>query len=208
MFSVRSQSALVHRRAENRNPESLDRYRDQASTFNSSNCFESFSAAAPLSRVAIAHLLRLSRHRQHGADLARLDVARRVSTSSRDQRLFKKKRCSIRNGQIVWDAVKVSVKFFLLYSDGFEEKRFASHVHGHLRYFPMTSRDLGPFHRELPALFEMPELPSCELNFVHELPIDADQALLLGVNPYLACHFVKDLSLTGRRPEGRIRLEG
>src|SRR5207249_3842343 len=42
----------------------------------------------------------------------------------------------------------------------------------------------------------------------HELARDADQALLFGVNPDLSRHFVKNFSLTGRRPEGRIRLKG
>src|SRR6266699_3452265 len=115
-----------------------------------------------------------------------------------DESLFKKKRCSISHGQVVRDTLEVLVKLSLLYGDGFEQKRFASHVHGHLRHFPMARGDLRPFHRELPALFEMPEQTSSELNFVHELAIDADQAMLLGINPDLARHFMKHLSLTRR----------
>src|SRR5229473_5174071 len=71
----------------------------------------------------------------------------------------------------------------------------------------MARNDLGPFHRELASLFEVPQQPSGKLNLVHELAIDADQALLLGVNQDLSRHFVKNLSLTGRRPEARIGLE-
>src|SRR6266566_3601733 len=100
------------------------------------------------------------------------------------------------------------MKLFLLYGDGFEQKRFALHVHGHLGHFPAGRSDFGPFHGELSALFEMTEQTSGELNFVHELAPDADQTLLLGVDPNLARHFVKNLSLTRRRTEGRIRLEG
>src|SRR6266702_160786 len=100
------------------------------------------------------------------------------------------------------------MKLFLLYGDGFEQKRFALHVHGHLGHFPAGRSDFGPFHGELSALFEMTEQTSGELNFVHELAPDGDQMLLLGVDPNLARHFVKNLSLTRRRTEGRVRLEG
>src|SRR6266498_1335262 len=80
-----------------------------------------------------------------------------------DEGLFKKKRCSISHGQVVRDTLEVLVKLFLLYGDGFEQKHFASHVHGHLRHFPMGWSDFGPFHGELSALFETTEQTSGEL---------------------------------------------
>ncbi len=42
------------------------------------------------------------------------------STRGGDRRLFKKKRRSVRYGQIVRDPLEVSVKLFLLYCDGLE----------------------------------------------------------------------------------------
>jgi hypothetical protein len=53
----------------------------------------------------------------------------------------------------------------------------------------------------------MPEQTSGELNFAHELATNADQALLLSVNPDLSCHFMKDFALSGWRPEARIGLK-
>src|SRR5215469_9358407 len=124
-----------------------------------------------------------------------------LSTFRSNKGLFKKKSGSIGQGQIIRDRLKVRVKLFPLYGDGFEQKRFASHVQRHLCHFPMARGDLGPSYRELTALFEVPQQPTGELNRVHDLAIDADQALLLRVNPDLARHFVKNLSLTGRRLE-------
>jgi hypothetical protein len=99
------------------------------------------------------------------------------------------------------------MKLFLLHGDGFEQKRFPSHVHDDLHYFPMARDDLGPFHAELASLFQAPQQTPTELNLVCELAIDADQALLLGLNPDLSRHLVKHLSLTGRRLEVGIGLE-
>ena len=72
----------------------------------------------------------------------------------------------------------------------------------------MPRDDLGTLHCELTALFEVSQQASGELNLVHKLAIDANQALLLGVDPDLARHFVKDLSFAGRRLEMRIGLKG
>jgi len=58
-----------------------------------------------------------------------------------------------------------------------------------------------------PPFFEMTEQPTRELDFIHQPASDADQALLLDVNVDLARHFVKDFSLTRRRPKSRIGLE-
>src|SRR5229473_2082900 len=55
----------------------------------------------------------------------------------------------------------------------------------------MARSDLGPFYRELAALFEVPQQSPSELDFIDELAVDAHQALLLGVNPDLARHFVR-----------------
>src|SRR5713226_9013122 len=71
----------------------------------------------------------------------------------------------------------------------------------------MARGDLGALYREMPALFEVPQPSPSELDFIDELAVDAHQALLLGVNPDLARHFVKNLPLAGRRLEARIGLE-
>src|ERR1700687_3268197 len=71
----------------------------------------------------------------------------------------------------------------------------------------MARGDLGPFYRELAALFEVPQQAPSELDFIDELAVDAHQAPLLGVNPDLARHFVKNLPLAGRRLEARIGLK-
>src|SRR5260370_18134169 len=71
----------------------------------------------------------------------------------------------------------------------------------------MARSDLGPFYRDLAALFEVPQQSPSELDFIDELAVDARQAPLLGINPDLARHFVKNLPLAGRRLEARIGLE-
>src|SRR5215813_7666898 len=72
----------------------------------------------------------------------------------------------------------------------------------------MAWNDFGTFHCELAAFFKMPQQTSSKLNLVHELANNADQAMLFGVNPDFTRHFVKHFSLTGRRLEARIGLEG
>src|SRR2546422_901765 len=105
-----------------------------------------------------------------------------------------------------WSAADVgSVRLFLLYREGFEQKRFASHIHCHLGHFPIARNDLRAFYGELAALFEVSQQTSAKPDLVHQLAIDADQALLPGVDPDLACHFVKNLSFAGRRLETGIR---
>jgi hypothetical protein len=100
-----------------------------------------------------------------------------------DEGLLKEESGSIGQAQIIWDGLKVAVNLFLLHGDGFEQKCLSSHVHDDLPYFPMARGDLSAFHAELASLFQVPQETAAELNLVRELAIDADQALLLGVNP-------------------------
>src|SRR5207245_2049756 len=67
-------------------------------------------------------------------------------------RLFKQKPGSVGQAKIVRDTFKISMKLFLLYREGFEQKRFASHIHCHLGHFPIARNDLRAFYGELAAL--------------------------------------------------------
>ena len=74
-----------------------------------------------------------------------------------DESLFKEECSSIGQAQIIWDGLKIAMNLFLLHGDDFEQKRFSSHVHDNLRYFPMARGDLIPYDAELASLFQAPQ---------------------------------------------------
>src|SRR5579884_2348537 len=97
--------------------------------------------------------------------------------------------------------------FFLLHADAFKQERLALHAHRKLGEFPVSRSYLRPLYAEFAAFVQMSEKAPRKLHLIHELPIDADEALLLRVNPDLPLKFLQYLSFTRRGRKLRIRFE-
>jgi hypothetical protein len=114
------------------------------------------------------------------------------SLSLCDENFFEKKSGSIGKSEIIRNGLKIAMDFLLLYRNGFEQKRFSSHIHCDLNRLPMAGGNLGPFHHELTTLFQVSQQPSRQLHIIQKLAVDACEALLLGINPDLTGHLVTE----------------
>src|SRR5262249_26148641 len=106
-----------------------------------------------------------------------------------DERLLQQKCCGVGEGQIVRDALKVSVQLLLLNADGFEQQRFAVFFYLHVGHSPIARREFSAFYGKAAPLLEMTKESKTNFHIFKELPLYAKKPVLPCVNPNAPRHF-------------------
>jgi hypothetical protein len=64
---------------------------------------------------------------------------------------------TLRGSQIIPQSAEYAALYFFLHADGFEEKRFALHIHIQGRQFPVTGLNLFLLHIKVSTCVQMPQ---------------------------------------------------
>ena len=83
--------------------------------------------------------------------------------------------------------------FRLQDGNGLEEQGFAAHLYAHEHEVPVPFANVLLLHAKCSVFIEMTEQTAKKFNFAGQMPIDLDQAFLLGVHDERAFHVMENL---------------